>query len=123
MPEQSSSAADLLYEVQHGIGRVTFNRPHARNALTFAMYERLAQICNAAGQDRSLKVLVLTGAGGKAFAAGTDINQFRREGRLAQTGRYSFGQCLLDRMPAQYCARRADVPRRGGPPRRQTLFG
>ena len=77
MPEQSSSAADLLYEVQHGIGRVTFNRPHARNALTFAMYERLAQICNAAGQDRSLKVLVLTGAGGKAFAAGTDINQFR----------------------------------------------
>ena len=77
MSEQESTASDLLYEVRDGIGRVTFNRPHARNALTFAMYERLAQICNDAGQDRSLKVLVLTGEGGKAFAAGTDINQFR----------------------------------------------
>jgi enoyl-CoA hydratase len=68
---------ELLYEVHDGIGRITFNRPQARNALTFAMYERLAEICAAADQDRSLKVLILTGAGDKAFAAGTDINQFR----------------------------------------------
>src|SRR5207302_6749146 len=66
-----------LYEVEDGIGRVTFNRPQARNALTFAMYERLAQICDAANEDRSLKVLILAGQGDKAFAAGTDINQFR----------------------------------------------
>src|SRR5260370_21231219 len=39
--------------------------------------ERLAQICANAGDDRSLKVLILTGAGDKAFASGTDINQFR----------------------------------------------
>ena len=38
---------ELLYERQDGIGRVTFNRPAARNALTFAMYERLAEICAA----------------------------------------------------------------------------
>ncbi len=68
---------DLLYDVTDGIGRITFNRPQARNALTFAMYERLAEICAAADADRSIKVLVLTGAGDKAFAAGTDINQFR----------------------------------------------
>jgi enoyl-CoA hydratase/carnithine racemase len=68
---------DLLYDVTDGIGRITFNRPQARNALTFAMYERLAEICTAANADRSIKVLVLTGAGDKAFAAGTDINQFR----------------------------------------------
>jgi enoyl-CoA hydratase len=68
---------DLLYEVHDGIGRVTFNRPQARNALTFAMYERLGEICEAANGDRSLKVLVLTGQGDKAFASGTDINQFR----------------------------------------------
>jgi enoyl-CoA hydratase len=73
----SAAASDLLYEVADGIGCVTFNRPQARNALTFAMYERLAQICGAADQDRSLKVLVLTGQGDQAFAAGTDINQFR----------------------------------------------
>src|SRR5882757_4500308 len=41
------------------------------------MYERLAAICEAAANDRSLKVLILSGAGDKAFAAGTDINQFR----------------------------------------------
>jgi enoyl-CoA hydratase/carnithine racemase len=68
---------DLLYEVRDGIGRITFNRPQARNALTFPMYERLAQICQDAEADPSLKVLVLTGAGDKAFASGTDINQFR----------------------------------------------
>ena len=68
---------ELLYEVRDGVAYVTFNRPQARNALTFAMYERLREICEAAGADRSLKVLVLAGQGDKAFAAGTDINQFR----------------------------------------------
>src|ERR1700687_2485694 len=77
MTPMTSTADDLLYEVRDGIGRITFNRPQARNALTFAMYERLAQICEAAGTDRSLKVMILTGAGDKAFASGTDINQFR----------------------------------------------
>jgi len=68
---------DLLYDVQDGIGRVTFNRPQARNAMTFAMYERLAEICAGLGQDRSVRALVITGAGERAFAAGTDISQFR----------------------------------------------
>jgi enoyl-CoA hydratase len=68
---------ELLYDVRDGIARVTFNRPHARNALTFAMYERLAEICGAVNQDRSIRALILTGAGDKAFAAGTDISQFR----------------------------------------------
>jgi enoyl-CoA hydratase len=69
--------AELLYEVRDGIARVTFNRPHARNALTFAMYERLAEICQEVETDLSIKALLLTGAGEKAFAAGTDISQFR----------------------------------------------
>jgi enoyl-CoA hydratase/carnithine racemase len=69
--------ADLLYEARDGIGRITFNRPQARNSLTFGMYERLAEICESAAKDRTLKVLILTGAGDKAFASGTDINQFR----------------------------------------------
>ena len=77
MTQDTAAQADLLYEVRDGIGRITFNRPQARNALTFPMYERLAQICEAVNTDPSLKVLVLTGAGDKAFASGTDINQFR----------------------------------------------
>jgi enoyl-CoA hydratase len=77
MNETTTLEADLLYEVRDGIGRITFNRPQARNALTFEMYRRLAEICTNAGNDRGLKVLILTGAGDKAFASGTDINQFR----------------------------------------------
>jgi enoyl-CoA hydratase/carnithine racemase len=73
----TDAGQDLLYEVRDGIARVTFNRPQARNALTFAMYDRLAQICEQANQDRSIKAMLLTGAGEKAFAAGTDITQFR----------------------------------------------
>ncbi|MGX9427337.1 MULTISPECIES: enoyl-CoA hydratase/isomerase family protein [Bradyrhizobium] len=70
-------AEDLVFEVASGIGRVTFNRPQARNAFTFEMYERLAEICEQANSDQAIKVLVLRGAGDKAFASGTDINQFR----------------------------------------------
>jgi enoyl-CoA hydratase len=65
---------NLLYDVRDGIGHVTFNRPQARNALTFPMYERLAEIAAFPGEVRAL---IVTGAGEKAFAAGTDINQFR----------------------------------------------
>ncbi len=68
---------ELLYEIRDGIGRITFNRPQARNALTFAMYDRLAEICAEAPQDKSIRVLLLTGAGDKAFASGTDISQFK----------------------------------------------
>ena len=65
---------ELLYRRSDGIGYITFNRPRARNALTFAMYEGLAEIAASPGEVRAL---ILTGAGDKAFAAGTDINQFR----------------------------------------------
>ncbi len=68
---------DLLYSVTDGVARVTFNRPHARNAMTFAMYEQLAAICEQANSDRSIKTIILTGAGDRAFASGTDIAQFR----------------------------------------------
>ena len=65
---------ELLYDIDDGIGVITLNRPAARNALTFAMYERLADIAASPGDVRAL---IVTGAGEKAFAAGTDIGQFR----------------------------------------------
>jgi len=77
MDQQTTVSNDLLFELRDGIGKVTFNRPQARNAFTFAMYERLADICEQANKDHSIKVLVFQGAGDKAFASGTDINQFR----------------------------------------------
>jgi enoyl-CoA hydratase len=68
---------ELLYRIENGIGVVTFNRPQQRNALTFGMYERLGQICRDTKLGDPVKVIVVTGAGDKAFAAGTDIAQFR----------------------------------------------
>jgi enoyl-CoA hydratase len=68
---------DLVHERRGNVAWITFNRPEARNALTFAMYEELARICTAANDDPALRVIVIRGAGDKAFAAGTDINQFR----------------------------------------------
>lgn len=68
---------DILYAAADGIGTVTLNRPEARNALTFEMYDRLAEICAAAGGDDGVKALIVTGAGERAFAAGTDIALFR----------------------------------------------
>ncbi len=69
---------ELLFDLQDGVGIITFNRPGARNALTFGMYEQLASLCEGVS-DRSVdvKALIITGAGEKAFAAGTDIAQFR----------------------------------------------
>ncbi|MDA9983336.1 enoyl-CoA hydratase-related protein, partial [Gammaproteobacteria bacterium] len=70
-----SDTDELLFEVEDDIGIITFNRSRVRNALTFGMYQRLAEIC--ATPPEKLKAIILTGAGDKAFAAGTDIAQFR----------------------------------------------
>ncbi|HET9903716.1 MAG TPA: enoyl-CoA hydratase/isomerase family protein [Xanthobacteraceae bacterium] len=58
------------------LARVTFERPAARNAMTWAMYDALAAICAEIRSDPSVRVALLRGAGGKAFIAGTDIAQF-----------------------------------------------
>jgi enoyl-CoA hydratase len=54
---------------------IRVDRPTARNALTFAMYDRIAAVCRDANADASVKAVVLTGSG-DAFVAGTDIAQF-----------------------------------------------
>ncbi len=74
---QTLETDELIYDVKDGIGRITLNRPEARNALTFAMYEGLASICANVPKDGSVKAIIVTGGGDKAFAAGTDIAQFR----------------------------------------------
>lgn len=58
------------------VAHVTFDRPHARNAMTWEMYDALAAICEELSVDASTRVVVFRGAGGKAFVAGTDIGGF-----------------------------------------------
>ena len=68
---------DLETETRDGTLWVSFNRPEARNALTFGMYEGLAELCQSVPTDGSVRAVVIKGNGGKAFAAGTDMTQFR----------------------------------------------
>jgi enoyl-CoA hydratase len=60
-----------------GIAWVVFDRPQARNALTFAMWERLREVAVELADDETLRVVVFTGADGRAFVSGTDIGEFR----------------------------------------------
>lgn len=67
---------ELLYERRGTTALLTFNRPAARNAMTWAMYQGLHDACEYVDADDRVRVLVLRGAGDKAFVAGTDISQF-----------------------------------------------
>lgn len=66
----------LLLERDGRVAVLTFNRPQTRNAMTFEMYEALLEICERLDADPAVRVLVLRGAGDKAFVSGTDIRQF-----------------------------------------------
>ena len=70
-------ADELLFERDGPLALVTFNRPQARNAITWAMYDGLLAACERVDADQELRVMVLRGAGDKAFVAGTDIAQFQ----------------------------------------------
>jgi len=66
-----------IFETDGAIAFLTFNRPEARNAMTWGMYQSLVDACDRVDADSAIRVLVLRGAGGKAFVAGTDISQFQ----------------------------------------------
>lgn len=80
MREPSRGPAELLVAREGPVLTLTFNRPEARNALTWGMYEGLTAACEAADADGSVRVVVLRGAGNQAFVAGTDIAQFQAFG-------------------------------------------
>jgi enoyl-CoA hydratase len=66
-----------IYATDGPIATLTFNRPEARNAMTWEMYEALVEACDRVDSDPAIRVFILRGAGGKAFIAGTDIAQFQ----------------------------------------------
>jgi enoyl-CoA hydratase/carnithine racemase len=67
---------ETLFEQDGPVALLTFNRPAARNAMTWEMYEALRETCERVDADPETRVLVLRGSGDKAFASGTDIRQF-----------------------------------------------
>ncbi len=73
MTDRSSAGAPVRYRVADGVATITFDRPEARNAITFAMRDELAALLERAGADPAVRVVVLEGAGG-AFTAGVDVH-------------------------------------------------
>jgi enoyl-CoA hydratase/carnithine racemase len=68
---------ELLVRHEDALAFVTFNRPHARNALTWNMYDRLLATCEELDRNDAIRVIIFTGAGDQAFVSGTDIAQFQ----------------------------------------------
>lgn len=68
----------ILAEAQAGVGRITFNQPEKRNAMSIAMWDGLADALDVFERDATVRCAVLTGAGEKAFVSGADISQFDR---------------------------------------------
>jgi enoyl-CoA hydratase len=77
MPD-TSTAGTVDLAVAQGVAMVTFNRPQARNAMTWAMYQQLNHHCEQFKAAGDVRAVVFRGAGGQAFVAGTDIEQFTR---------------------------------------------
>ena len=71
------STSETIFDIEGPIAFLTFNRPEARNAMTWGMYDALVAACDHVDADPNLRVFVLRGAG-SAFVAGTDISQFSR---------------------------------------------
>lgn len=91
--------------MQGQVATLTFDRPAARNAMTWAMYEQLAMHCRklSAKGNAGARVVVLRGAGGEAFVAGTDIAQFRQftsgDDGVAYEARIDEGVRLVEQLP------------------------
>src|SRR5947207_14037765 len=75
----------LLEKRSNGVALVTINRPNVLNALDVPAKERLAAIWQEISEDAAVRVAVLTGAGDKAFCAGSDIKEINRTGRMVTT--------------------------------------
>jgi enoyl-CoA hydratase/carnithine racemase len=69
----------MLARKEAGVGIVTFNNPERHNAVSLEMWEATKRILDAFAADDEVRVVVLTGAGGKAFVSGADISKFASE--------------------------------------------
>lgn len=87
---------NLLYEPQDAIVRITVNRPQVLNALSAATMEELRSALTSARDDPSVRVLLLTGAGEKAFVAGADINELATQDAVGGKEYTHRGQAIID---------------------------
>src|SRR3989442_4618286 len=89
---------NLLYEKKDKIGYITFNRSKVLNALNRKTMEELGHLLSQAREDAEVRVLILTGAGEKAFVAGADINELAQRNAVDGKEFSIFGQGVLHRL-------------------------
>ena len=76
--EKSYADGKMLQSITDGVGVITFNNPDKRNAMSLEMWEGLGLALVELRDDPDVRVVILTGAGGKAFVSGADISQFEK---------------------------------------------
>src|SRR5918995_3317744 len=69
----------MISRTENGVGWMIFNNPERHNAISLEMWEAALEIMDGFAADPSVRVMVLTGSGGKAFASGADISKFKDE--------------------------------------------
>lgn len=76
--ETAYADGKILKQVTHGVGVITFNNPDKRNAMSLEMWEGFGEALTSLRDDETARVVILRGAGGKAFVSGADISQFEK---------------------------------------------
>ena len=89
---------EVLFESRDGVARVTINRPDRRNAINPDVVSGLARALARAEDDASVRVVVLTGAGDRAFCAGGDLGSMSDAGKVEQHDRRADVGELFERM-------------------------
>jgi enoyl-CoA hydratase len=89
---------NLLYDVKDQIARITFNRPNVLNALNAKTVEELGDCLERIERDNSVRVIIFTGAGEKAFVAGADINELAKRTPVDGKEFSVFGNRILHRL-------------------------
>ena len=91
---------NIIYEVEQGIATITFNRPKALNALNTALLEEFSQALDVIAANDDIRVLILTGAGDKAFVAGADISELATYHPLTAKNFSQNGHAVFARLQA-----------------------
>lgn len=86
---------EIIYQKENGLAIITFNRPEVRNALNYRAIDEALEAAGDAEADESVRVLILTGAGDKAFVAGADIEELRERNTMTELGERSARRRVL----------------------------
>jgi enoyl-CoA hydratase len=98
--EESMSYENIIFEVTEGIAVITFNRPKALNALNQALFIEFSDALDKIAGNEEIRVLVLTGAGEKAFVAGADITELAKLSPLRTKVLAEKGHAILLKLEA-----------------------